>query len=139
MFKNMLLAVDGSDHALRAAKVAGELARTLGADLRVITAFEPVPAYLGEPMLQQAMAERIARAEEVLETALQAVGEIPGTLKTEVLEGPPAEAILHVEQTRHNDLIVMGARGRGRLTGLLLGSQSQKVVAHAHCPVLLVR
>ncbi len=139
MFKNILLAVDGSEHALRAARVAGELARTLGASLRVITAFDPVPAYLGEPMLQQAMAERIAKAEEVLGTAREAVGEIPGELKTEVLEGPPAEAILEVERTRHNDLIVMGTRGRGRLTGLLLGSQSQKVVAHANCPVLLVR
>lgn len=139
MFKNILLAVDGSEHALRAAKVAGELARTLGANLRVVTVFDPVPTYLGEPMLQQAMSERISRAEAVLQEALQAVGDIPGELKTEVLEGPPAEAILHVEQTRHNDLIIMGTRGRGRLTGLLLGSQSQKVVAHAHCPVLLVR
>ncbi|MFH1635561.1 MAG: universal stress protein [Chloroflexota bacterium] len=67
------------------------------------------------------------------------MGDIPGELKTEVLEGPPAEAILNVADTRGNDLIVMGTRGRGRLSGLLLGSQSQKVVAHAHCPVLLIR
>ncbi len=139
MFRNILLAVDGSEHALRAARVAGELARTLQANLRVVTVFDPVPAYLGEPMFQQATAERISRAEEVLEAALEVIGDIPGELKTEVLEGPPAEAILEVERTRHNDLIVMGTRGRGRLTGLLLGSQSQKVVAHAGCPVLLVR
>lgn len=57
----------------------------------------------------------------------------------EVLEGPPAEAILNVANVREIDLIVMGTRGLGRLAGALLGSQSQKVVAHASCPVLLAR
>jgi len=56
-----------------------------------------------------------------------------------VLEGPPAEAILNVAETREIDLIVMGTRGLGRFTGMLLGSQSQKVVSHASCPVTLVR
>ncbi|MBK8780690.1 MAG: universal stress protein [Anaerolineales bacterium] len=41
--------------------------------------------------------------------------------------------------TRESNIIIMGSRGLGRLSGLLLGSTSQKVVAHAHCPVLVVR
>jgi nucleotide-binding universal stress UspA family protein len=60
-------------------------------------------------------------------------------LKTEVLEGSAAEAILEVASTRKSDLIVMGSRGLGTLSGLLLGSQSQKVVQHANCPVLIVK
>jgi nucleotide-binding universal stress UspA family protein len=55
------------------------------------------------------------------------------------LRGFSAEAILIVAETRNVDLIIMGARGLGRLASLLVGSQSQKVVAHASCPVLLVR
>jgi nucleotide-binding universal stress UspA family protein len=58
---------------------------------------------------------------------------------TEVLEGPPADAILRVAEARNVDLIVMGARGLGSLGSLLLGSVSQKVLAHATCPVMIVR
>jgi len=139
MFKNILLGVDGSEHALRAAKVAGELARKLGSDLWVVVCFDPVPAYLGEPNLQQAMNLRLQQAEQVLSPALEEIGVIPGSLRKEILEGPPAEAILSVAQARDNDLIIMGTRGLGKLAGLLLGSQSQKVITHASCPVMLIR
>ncbi|OGO38806.1 MAG: universal stress protein [Chloroflexi bacterium RBG_16_57_11] len=139
MYKNILVAVDGSEHALKAARVAGEFARQMQAELRLVTVYEPVPTYLGEPNLQHALDERFALAQQVIDGALQEIGEIPGELKTDVLEGPAAEAILAVIEARNNDLVIMGTRGLGRLTGLLLGSQSQKVVAHAPCPVLLVR
>lgn len=78
-------------------------------------------------------------AEQILNGALTEVGELPGKLVKEILEGPVAEAVLRVAEVRDNDLIIMGTRGLGRLAGALLGSQSQKVVAHANCPVLLVR
>jgi nucleotide-binding universal stress UspA family protein len=139
MFKNILLAVDGSAHALHAAKMAGQLARETEGDLRVVIAFDPVPAYLGEPNFQQAINNRLAEAQTALEAALKEIGKIPGTLQHELIEGTPAEAILAVAETRGNDLIIMGSRGLGQLTGALLGSQSQKVVHHAHCPVLIVR
>ena len=139
MFKKILLGVDGSEHALRAAKVTGDLARKLRSDVWVVACFDPVPAYLGEPNLQQAVNLRLQQAEEVLNPALEAIGNIPGALRTEVLEGPPAEAILNVAQARGNDLIIMGTRGLGQLAGLLLGSQSQKVITHACCPVMLIR
>jgi nucleotide-binding universal stress UspA family protein len=67
------------------------------------------------------------------------VGEIPGQIHTEMIEGSPAEAIINVAETRHSDVIVMGSRGESTLAGLLLGSNSQKVVSHAPCPVLIVR
>ena len=139
MFKNILLGVDGSPHSLKAAKAAGELARSLNADLRIVIVFEPIPTYLGESSMEQAITSRMENAENILREALMAVGEIPGQLKTEKLEGPVAEAILAAVNTHNNDLIIMGSRGLGKLAGLLLGSQSQKVVQHAPCPVLIVR
>jgi len=140
MFKNILLGVDGSEHALRAVKTAADLARSMNAEiLRIVVAYEPVPPYLGEPNMQTAISGRMKEAESILEEALKAVGEISGEIHTEILEGPPAEAILDVANTRKSDLIVMGSRGLGRLAGALLGSQSQKVVRHASCPVLIVR
>ncbi|MEA3351896.1 MAG: universal stress protein [Chloroflexota bacterium] len=139
MFKHILLAFDGSEHALKAAQLAGEMACDNNADLRVVVVYDALPAYLGEPDFQHIVSVRLQHADGILKEALEQVGETPHEIKTEVLEGPIAEAILNVAKARHNDVIVMGTRGRGRLTGLLLGSVSQKVVAHAPCPVLLVR
>ena len=139
MFKNILLAVDGSEHALNAARLAGELARLSIANLRVVTSYDPIPAYLGEPNLSQIIAARTREAEATLSRAIAEIGPLPVEVHQEILEGPPAEAILSVATVREIDLIVMGTRGLGRLAGALLGSQSQKVVAHASCPVLLAR
>ncbi len=138
MFKSILVAIDGSYNASQAAKLAGNLARQTYADLWVVTAFDPVPSYLGEPNFQQAVSARMEAAGEVLTKALQDIGTIPGALKTEVLEGPAAEAILKVASTRQVNLIVIGSRGLGTLSGILLGSQSLKVLHHAPCPVLVV-
>ena len=140
MFEHILLGVDGSEHALHAAQKAAELARTVNSKiLRIVIAYEPVPSYLGEPNMQTAISARMKEAETILEKAMEAVGKIPGEVHTEILEGPPAEAILDVANTRKSDLIVMGSRGLGPLRGAMLGSQSQKVVQHAPCPVLIVR
>jgi len=139
MFKNILVGVDGSDNAYKAAELAGELARCTNAELWVVSCFEPVPSYLGEPNLQIAISEHIKLADSVLDIALEKIGEIPGELHKEVIEGSPADTILSVAEVRGVDLIVMGTRGLGRISGLLLGSQSQKVVNQANCPVLLVR
>jgi nucleotide-binding universal stress UspA family protein len=140
MFNHILLGVDGSEHALHAAKTAGDFARNMKSNiLRIVVAFDPIPPYLGEPNLQTAISARVKEADQILQKALEAVGKIPGEVHTEILEGSPAEAILDVANTRKVDLIVMGSRGFGRLKGLLIGSQSQKVVQHAPCPVLIVR
>ena len=67
------------------------------------------------------------------------MGQIPCEINTVMIEGSAAEAVLDVAVTRNSDVIVIGSRGLGTLAGLLLGSTSQKVVAHAPCPVLIVR
>ncbi len=139
MFKNILLGVDGSAHALKAARLAGNMARTVKANLRVVAAFDPVPSYLGDSSLEEAIAARVQAAEAILKEALEAVGEMPAPVATEILEGPAAEAILSAAQTHGSDLIIVGSRGRGQLATLLLGSQSNKIIQHAHCPVLVVR
>jgi len=140
MFGKILLAVDGSDHAIHSAKVAGDLARTMKSEMvRIVVAYSPIPPSLGEPNMQIALDARLKEAEEILQASIKAVGEIPGEIHTELLEGSPAEAIIEVANTRHSDVIVMGSRGMSTLGGLLLGSTSQKVVSHAPCPVLIVR
>jgi nucleotide-binding universal stress UspA family protein len=140
MFAKILLAVDGSAHALHAAKLAGDLARAMNSEkVRVVVAYSNIPSYLGEPNMQAVIDARLQEANEILDAALRVLGKIPGEVHTELIEGSPAEAIIDVATIRESDLIVMGSRGMGTLTGLLLGSTSQKVVSHAHCPVLIAR
>ena len=139
MFKRILVAVDGSEHAIKATHLAGDICRAMGADLSVVTVFDPIPNYLGEPFIQGALTKRMEPAQAILNEARDQVGKIPGDLETDMLEGPPAETILKLLESRKTDLVIMGTRGLGRLGGLVLGSQSQKVVQHAPCPVLLVR
>jgi nucleotide-binding universal stress UspA family protein len=140
MFEKFLLAVDGSEHALHAARTAADLARTVQAkEFRIVVAYDFIPPYLGEPNMQYAIDARMEAASAIMQAALTTVGELPCEIRTEIIESSPAEAIINVANTRKSDVIVIGSRGHGKLAGLLLGSTSQKVLAHAPCPVLIVR
>ena len=140
MFEKVLLAVDGSDHALLSARTAADLARAMNSkEFRIVVAYDFIPPYLGEPNMQYAIDARMEESKAIMQKAIEAVGNIPCEIHTEFIEGSPAEAIIDVAVTRKSDVIVMGSRGHGTLAGLLLGSTSQKVVAHAPCPVLIVR
>ncbi len=140
MFDRILLAVDGSDHALRAAQKAAELARAMKSkELRIVVSYDPIPVYLGEPNMQVAIINRKGEAEKILEDAVGEVGEVPCEVFKDLIEGDAASNIIEVARNTGSDLIVMGSRGLGRLAGLLLGSTSQKVVSHAPCPVLIIR
>jgi nucleotide-binding universal stress UspA family protein len=140
MFEQILLAVDGSEHSLRSAKEAGDLARAMKSEiLRIVVAFDSVPPYLGEPNFQQAIDARMKEANAILQKAQDSVGKIPGEIHTELIEGSPAEAIINVAKTRNSTVIVMGSRGLSTITELVLGSTSHKVVSHAPCPVLIIR
>jgi nucleotide-binding universal stress UspA family protein len=139
MFNKILLAVDGSDHAKHAAHKAADLVRAIKpAELHIVAAYNTIPMYTGEPNLQITFDALRRDAQRILDKTVIEVGEIPCDVHTEILEGDAAEAILNVAGARKSDLIVMGSRGQGGLTGLLVGSTSQKVVAHAHCPVMIV-
>jgi nucleotide-binding universal stress UspA family protein len=140
MFEKVLLAVDGSEHAFHAARTAADLARTVNAkEFRILVAYDLIPPYLGEPNMQIAIDARMEEAKAIMQKAIDVVGNVPCEIHTEFIEGSPAEAIIDVATTRKSDVIVIGSRGHGTLVGLLLGSTSQKVVAHAPCPVLIVR
>jgi nucleotide-binding universal stress UspA family protein len=140
MFENILLAVDGSDHALHAAQVAASLAKAMNSQtLRIVVAYDPIPVHLGDPYMQEAINTRLNETEQIMQKAVQAVGAVPAEIHTELIEGDPAEVVIEVAQTRESNVIVMGSRGLGKLAGLVLGSTSQKVVSHAPCPVLIVR
>jgi nucleotide-binding universal stress UspA family protein len=140
MFKNILLAFDGSDYSIKAAKVAGGLAKKQKppVNLRILYVTSPVSAELGEPYQSQITASKMLEAEKILAQAKEIIGDGIKVV-TQILFGNPAESIIEVADVRKCDLIVIGLRSYSTLTGLILGSQAQKVINHAPCPVLVVR
>ena len=140
MFENILIAYDGSEHARHAATLAGDLARNLksGAVVWIITIMEPSHWDLGEPNLSRFIEQHTRTGENLIQEAATLVGS-EVDIHRELLFGATAVTILKVAETRHCDLIIMGARGLGLLEMLLLGSQTQKVISHARCPVLVVK
>ena len=142
MFKRILLATDGSSHAEKALEYARDLALRDDAQMIVVHAFEPVPTYHSYQKAlwgDQILARHIAAGQEMANEAAQKLQEAGVDVIVEVLEGPPADAILRVADVRQSDLIVMGSRGHGELASLLLGSVSHRVLAHTHTPVVVVR
>ncbi len=140
MFKNILIAFDGSAPARTAASVGGSLARSLKpeAAVWVVTVMPSSMRELGEPYLSQVIEQGTITGQDLIQEAVRLVGD-GLVVNTELLFGSPAETIIQVADTRQCDLIVMGTRGQSLLEEILLGSQAQKVISHAHCPVLVVK
>jgi nucleotide-binding universal stress UspA family protein len=139
MFTKILLATDGSPDAGQAMEYARDLALRDGAQVIVVHAFEPVPGYLGDSVKGRALARHVAAGEKVASDAARKLQQADVDVIIEVLEGPPADAILNVAGVRECDLIVMGSRGHGALVSLVLGSVSHRVLGRARAPVLVVK
>jgi nucleotide-binding universal stress UspA family protein len=139
MFKKILLATDGSLHSAEALRFARELALEGAAQVFVVHAVAQAPTYLGEPWLPMYTRDAHTAGRKVADQTADELQLAGVEVFIEVLEGPPADAILRVAALRECDLIVMGCRGRGEITSLLLGSVSHRVLAHANIPVLVVK
>lgn len=146
MFKNILLATDGSAASEHAATLAVSLARTHGAKLTALYAVDPYPYVgLGEvnPMGFQAYmsaAQEHAAAAHAKVAELCAQGGTPVALEVRLVEDvSAASGIVDTAQTEGADLIVVGSHGRTGIARLMLGSVAAKVVAESTVPVLVAR
>jgi nucleotide-binding universal stress UspA family protein len=136
MFRKILVAIDGSQHARAALDLAVDLAQHYQASLCVLHAFPHVSDLLGTPQYESLLVARTMIGQQLLESARTQVGDAV-VVETQLLEGPPAPAILRVAEEDGCDLIVVGSRGRSQLAGVLLGSVSSTIAQRAHCPVLI--
>lgn len=139
MFKQVVVAIDGSEHSRRALEYAKDVAEYEGASLWLVHAFPHTSDLRGHESYDRLISERKRAGQVVLDKAREILADTILEVHEELLEGPAAEGILKVAESRNADLIVMGTRGLGTLRGLLLGSVSSKVLQHAHCPVMLTR
>jgi nucleotide-binding universal stress UspA family protein len=137
----VVVGVDGSTGSIRALTWAGEEARLRKARLKALLAWEyPLVMYadVDPPPPEETVSEVHRQAEERLAQAVAEAGPALDDVEVEesVVEGAAASVLIEAGQAA--DLIVVGTRGHGGFTGLLLGSVSQQVAHHAPCPVVIV-
>jgi nucleotide-binding universal stress UspA family protein len=139
----ILLATDGSQEAQLAATTAADLAQETNSELHLITVGPDYPLYeLPEHPagFEDVLRENRRQAKEALEQQAKRIEESGVSVKeTHLREGRAEEEIVEVAEEIGAGLIVMGSRGQGRLRRALMGSVSDAVVRHAHCPVTIVR
>jgi nucleotide-binding universal stress UspA family protein len=146
-YTHLLVPSDGSELSTKAVQEAVKLARSCGARITFVHALPNVPLPvmgMGEMLdaatLEALMAATRRDADRLLDEAAQMAAAAGVSADCErVASDLPHRVILEAAERLGCDLIVMGSHGRRGLQGLLLGSETQRVLLQAPCPVLVVR
>ena len=134
----ILLATDGSREAELAATTAVELAKSTNSELHVVHVGQFVPTFFAQTEVEPVQLQH--EAQQLLDEQVRRVEEAGGTVREAYLRlGRADEEIVELAHNVGAGFIVMGSRGRGRMRRALMGSVSDSVVRHAHCPVTIVR
>jgi nucleotide-binding universal stress UspA family protein len=137
----ILVGVDGSEPALRAARRAFDLGRRLGESVSLAHVLPPPPVF-SEPAVVLDIAELERRVYEAGKSVLEnlaAEGRNNGVqVDTRILSGPAAEALAEEAQAQDVDFVVVGSRGRTLVGSMLLGGTSHRLVPICKKPILIV-
>jgi len=147
MFKTILVPSDGSGFSNKAVATAARLAHALQAKLLVLHVRSPIESphhteggaltHLGGKVIMQ---ETEDEERKLLDTAVKLAAADGAVAEVAFVAGyAPYDAIIRIAREQHCDLIVMASHGRRGLSGLLIGSETQKVLTHTTIPVLVVR
>ena len=134
----VLLATDSSRDAALAAQSAIELCERTGSELHVVHVGEYLPTFYAQT--EEEPAQLRADAQRLLEEQLERIRAAGGqAAQAHLLLGRPAEQIVNLSEEIGAGVVVIGSRGLSALRRAVLGSVSESVVRHAHCPVFVVR
>jgi nucleotide-binding universal stress UspA family protein len=136
--RTIVAGIDGSASSIRALHWAARQAQLTGSPLEVITAWE-WPSNYGWSIPLPDGYDPASDAQRLLDDCIPEVRKTHPDLdlQTRVVQGHPAPTL--VQASRDADLLVVGSRGHGEFTGMLLGSVSEYCVANADCPVVVTR
>jgi nucleotide-binding universal stress UspA family protein len=132
----IVVGVDGSVGAAEALRWALARAGALSSRIVAVRAWERPLAPLGVVELVVDLGEAAAR--ELAEGVGAVASDAAVVVDQRTMEGTPARVLIYVAQQEHADLLVVGTRGRGGFSGLVLGSTSATLAHHAPCPLVIV-
>ncbi len=137
MFEKVLLAVDGSEHSMRAVPIAGEIAERFGSELVVLNVQEHELTWVADVEMRTS-----DEAFELVDGIVRQLKDDGRNVRGEVVRAPVgqvARLVLDVARDEGAGLIVMGTRGLSDWGRLLMGSVAHKVLHLSEIPVLVVR
>ena len=144
----ILLATDGSSEASLALTTAADMANSTNSELHLAYVFptavqRPFPnPILARPAdeMEHELEEAMQQAQEFLDKQVDKVKqEGVSVAESHLVRGRPDREVVHLSEDMGAGLIIMGSRGLGGVRRALMGSVSDSVVRHAHCPVMIVR
>ncbi|MDX8364720.1 universal stress protein [Cytobacillus sp. IB215665] len=140
MFEKILLASDGSDHAIRAAEKAAFLAKEIeGGTIEILyivdneTAKSDALRNIESSDIESTRNERLQATKDICYRIMNK------EVKTTMIHGEPGPSIVKYANNGEFDLVVIGSRGLNSFQEMVLGSVSHKVAKRANCPVMIVK
>lgn len=153
VFKVIYVPVDGSEGSIKATQTALAMAQPMDAKVVLLFAFPEnayelfgIPAeFATEEQFKYLNPENFAQlrannANQAFTKVKEALGDAANQISDQhLIGGEPAQAVIDFVDNTDGALIVVGSRGLSRVRGLLIGSVSQRLMQHAHCPVMIIR
>lgn len=145
MFKKILVPVDGSKHSIMAAVRAVDIAEKYHGSVTLlhvinISQLTGLGSMQDPPLISEAIVNNLKEAgQTIIDDTVKQLPPSKVEISTATVWGTPERVIINEITARGYDLVVMGSRGLGTFSGLLLGSVSDRVLRQASCPVLIVK
>jgi nucleotide-binding universal stress UspA family protein len=153
LFQKILVPLDGSEHSLKALEEAAQIAEKFSGKITLIHVYSVQPIMISEPSVASSLNMPILTGAEVsmmieaakkygnriVEDGQQRIKGAKVQVEKMLVEGHAVQEIARVANEGSFDLIVIGARGISHMREMLLGSVTDGVIHHAHCPVLVMK
>lgn len=139
MFKKILLAWDGSEHSVRAANKAIEIAKCTEGSRVVVVYVKDTDKSKSDVLQNWNSIDITSPKEERVKSIEKMAKESNIQYQVEMLKGEPGPAIVEYINQHEFDVAVVGSRGLNALQEMVLGSVSHKIAKRANCPVMIVK
>ncbi|MBO1306933.1 universal stress protein [Enterococcus sp. 669A] len=138
-YKNILVAVDGSEQAKKTFEEAVEVAKRNKGMLTILSVVDNKYSFGDPSFINDALKFHMNNAEIEIDTLLSGSEELPEKYETSILSGSPKRKIVEYAKNHNIDLIMLGSTGVGAIEKAIIGSTSSYVVNHASCNVMVVK
>lgn len=139
IYERILLPVSGKFKGQRAHKALVHALKLVRAEIVLLHSYQPLPKIVGGEAHIELVQEATATSLTLMSPIINEVQQAGVPYKTRIVEGSPAEAIIHVAHEEHCDLIVMYTDGRDDLADMLMGSVTERVLRNTDIPLLAIR
>lgn len=138
MFSKLLLATDGSEHSIRSAAYAVELAQQFNGSVDVVYVIDENKSK-SDVLHHVDKFELKVERQEKIKPVLELLDKENIIYEVHYTHGEPAPSIIEFAQDNESDCVIVGSRGLNKVQTMILGSVSHKVAKHVKCPVLIIK